>query len=180
MATTLMDQYMKMTGTAFVHTAVEGVITKIMEMKQSCEVSEQNNFPGTYQAVEKRGHLHKALSARKGRIFQKFCTCVLAFDGRFVSFQINPACLENPADVEVNVKHLINILNETVNAIFKSTDACPPLVNPDRFMLLWTVIIRLSDLGLDADKAHLFSGCCDTFVDVCRRKPKAGGRTIRR
>ncbi len=39
MATTLMDQYMKMTGTAFVHTAVEGVITKIVEMKQSCEVS---------------------------------------------------------------------------------------------------------------------------------------------
>ena len=38
MATTLMDQYMKMTGTAFVHTAVEGVITKIVEMKQSCEV----------------------------------------------------------------------------------------------------------------------------------------------
>ena len=39
--------------------------------------------------------------------------------------QINPTCLENPADVEVNVKHLIHILNETVNAIFKSIDACP-------------------------------------------------------
>ncbi len=43
-----------------------------------------------------------------------------------VCFQINPACLENPADVEVNVKHLINILNETLNAIFKSIEACPP------------------------------------------------------
>ena len=30
---------MKMTGMAFVHTAVEGVITKIVEMKQSCEVT---------------------------------------------------------------------------------------------------------------------------------------------
>ncbi len=39
MGTTLMDQYMKMTATAFIHQAVQGVINKIVEMKQSCEVS---------------------------------------------------------------------------------------------------------------------------------------------
>ena len=48
MATTLMDQYMKMTGTSFVHTAVEGVITKIVEMKQSCEVMPHYFFNQIY------------------------------------------------------------------------------------------------------------------------------------
>ncbi len=39
MATTLMDTYMKMTATCFVHTAVQSTINKIMESKVSCEVS---------------------------------------------------------------------------------------------------------------------------------------------
>ena len=39
MATCLMDQYMKMTATCFVHTAVQGTIQKIMDSKLSCEVS---------------------------------------------------------------------------------------------------------------------------------------------
>jgi len=38
LATTLMDQYMKMTSTLFVHTAVQGVVNRIMESKQPCEV----------------------------------------------------------------------------------------------------------------------------------------------
>ena len=38
LATTLMDQYMKMTTSLFVHTAVQSTIDKIMESKQSCEV----------------------------------------------------------------------------------------------------------------------------------------------
>ena len=38
LATTLMDQYMRMTSTKFVHTAVQCTVNKIMESKQSCEV----------------------------------------------------------------------------------------------------------------------------------------------
>jgi len=38
LATTLMDQYMRMTGTKFVHTAVQSTVNKIMESRQSCEV----------------------------------------------------------------------------------------------------------------------------------------------
>jgi len=41
-------------------------------------------------------------------------------------FQVNPAYLENRNDAEVNAKHLIAIMNEAVNAIFMSTDSCPP------------------------------------------------------
>ena len=39
LATTLMDQYMKMTSSEFVRQAVQGGVMKIMELKHSCEVS---------------------------------------------------------------------------------------------------------------------------------------------
>lgn len=39
MATTLMDQYMKMTTSTFVHAALQPTIDKIMESKVSCEVT---------------------------------------------------------------------------------------------------------------------------------------------
>jgi len=39
LATTLMDQYMRMTSTTFVHTAVQSTVNKIMESRQSCEVT---------------------------------------------------------------------------------------------------------------------------------------------
>ena len=40
LATTLMDQYMKMTSTDFVRQAVQQGVQKVMELKHSCEVSE--------------------------------------------------------------------------------------------------------------------------------------------
>jgi Ras GTPase-activating protein 1 len=75
LATTLMDQYMKMTSTLFVHTAVQSVINKIMESKQSCE--------------------------------------------------INPNLLDNASDVDINVRHLIFLLNEVVTSIIQAIDAYP-------------------------------------------------------
>ena len=39
LATTLLVQYMKMTATGFVHRAVKDSVQKIVELKQSCEVS---------------------------------------------------------------------------------------------------------------------------------------------
>ena len=39
LATTLMDQYMKMTSTDFVRQAVQQGVQKVMELKHSCEVS---------------------------------------------------------------------------------------------------------------------------------------------
>jgi len=39
LATTLMDQYMRMTSTKFVHTAVQPTVNRIMESRQSCEVT---------------------------------------------------------------------------------------------------------------------------------------------
>ena len=44
LATTLMDQYMKMTTTSFLHTAVQSIINRIMESKQSCEVGDTDPF----------------------------------------------------------------------------------------------------------------------------------------
>ncbi|XP_053405598.1 ras GTPase-activating protein 1-like [Mercenaria mercenaria] len=41
LATTLMDQYMKMIGTEFVHAAIKGPVCKICESKQSCELNKQ-------------------------------------------------------------------------------------------------------------------------------------------
>lgn len=75
LASTLMDQYMKMTSTKFLHTAVHGTINKIMESKQSCEV--------------------------------------------------NPGMLDNPADVDINAKHLISLLNEVVDAIIAAAETYP-------------------------------------------------------
>ena len=40
LATTLMVQYMKMTSTNFIHVAVKDSVQKIVELKQSCEVSD--------------------------------------------------------------------------------------------------------------------------------------------
>lgn len=76
--TTLMDQYMKMTTTSFLHAAVQSTINRIMESKQSCE--------------------------------------------------INPAALENPADIDLNARHLVAILTDAVNTIFMSTDSCPSVL----------------------------------------------------
>ena len=39
-----MDQYMKMTTTSFLHTAVQSIINRIMESKQSCEVGDTYPF----------------------------------------------------------------------------------------------------------------------------------------
>lgn len=39
LATTLMDQYMKMTSTDFVRQAVQSGVHKVLELKHSCEVS---------------------------------------------------------------------------------------------------------------------------------------------
>ena len=47
-------------------------------------------------------------------------TCLSSF-----VLQINPTFLEAAYEAELNAKHLINLLNEAVNAIFMSTDACP-------------------------------------------------------
>lgn len=44
LASTLMEQYMKATATRFVHHALKDSILKIMESKQSCEVSNNTKY----------------------------------------------------------------------------------------------------------------------------------------
>uniref|UniRef100_A0A0L8H737 Ras GTPase-activating protein 1 n=1 Tax=Octopus bimaculoides TaxID=37653 RepID=A0A0L8H737_OCTBM len=75
LATTLMDQYMKMTASTFVQKASKDAVHTIIESKQSCE--------------------------------------------------LDPARMENCAELEGNVEHFLILLNGAVDDIFNSTEYCP-------------------------------------------------------
>ncbi|GAB1609426.1 ras GTPase-activating protein 1-like [Argonauta hians] len=75
LATTLMDQYMKMTASTFVQKASKDAVHTIIESKQSCE--------------------------------------------------LDPARMENCAELEGNVEHFLSLLNGAVDDIFNSTEYCP-------------------------------------------------------
>jgi hypothetical protein len=53
MASTLMDQFMKMTATRFLQVAVQGVINKIMDSKLACEVCASCNIIARNHLISK-------------------------------------------------------------------------------------------------------------------------------
>ncbi|XP_064608385.1 LOW QUALITY PROTEIN: ras GTPase-activating protein 1-like [Liolophura sinensis] len=75
LATTLMDQHMKMTAIPFIHEALKDAVVKIVESKHSCE--------------------------------------------------LNPEMMDNAQELEANKEHFLNLMNDLVEHIFKSTDHCP-------------------------------------------------------
>ena len=40
-------------------------------------------------------------------------------------FQLNPAILDNPSEGPTNTEHLLSLLNDVVQNIFRATERCP-------------------------------------------------------
>ncbi|KAI8501698.1 Ras GTPase-activating protein 1 [Branchiostoma belcheri] len=112
LASTLMDQYMKMTAVPFLHQAVKEVITKIADSKQSCE-HPPSSLTCCVRPVKDPD--------TTGKTDWFYFTLQLGVQ----MYQLNPTKLEKGADVNSNLETLLSFLTEAVEAIFKATESCP-------------------------------------------------------
>jgi len=86
LATTLMDQYMRMTSTKFVQTAVQCTVNKIMESRQSCEVHTRRCYTLCFLQTS-RDEIFDSLCYFSYSIYTSACGCfllgyIIAFDKR--------------------------------------------------------------------------------------------------
>ena len=103
MATAVMDQYMKMTTSKFVREALGDPIQKILETKQSCDVSASFILP--IQSLE--------ISHSPSNMLHSIC------------LQVNAATWDNTSDAESSMRLLMQILSETVESIFNALPSFP-------------------------------------------------------
>ncbi len=105
MATTLMDTYMKMTATGFVHSAVQSTINKIMDSKVSCEVNPAY-LDNPSDADLNAKHLIAILNEAVNAIFMSTDSCPL-----WVSLTNMIAVYYHSFSLSISTKHVCCLLS---------------------------------------------------------------------
>ncbi|KAL5004180.1 hypothetical protein ScPMuIL_017636 [Solemya velum] len=126
LATTLMDQYMKMTATVFVQKAVQETILHIMENKQSCEVNPEKLENVSDLGANKEHFLH-VLNEMLESTFRASNTCPLVL--RYICGCLQTSVMEKwPNDETVRTR--------VVGGFIFLRLLCPAILNPKSFNLI--------------------------------------------
>ncbi|ELT91839.1 hypothetical protein CAPTEDRAFT_152841, partial [Capitella teleta] len=126
MATTLMDQYMRMTTSAFVQAALQQTIDKIMEDKLSCEINPAMlESPGDVEVNGK--HLLAILHECVNAIFMSTDSCPQVL--RHIC-----CCLQNK--VRSRWANEMHVRTRVVSAFIFLRLLCPAILNPRKFNLI--------------------------------------------
>ncbi|XP_064618499.1 ras GTPase-activating protein 1-like isoform X2 [Lineus longissimus] len=126
LATTLMEQYMKMTASGFVHAAIRDSVQSIVDNKQCCELNPHMLGENPGEAVTNAQHLLDILSLVVEDVFgsTEQCPDVLRYICR---------CLQESANAKWEDE---NVRTRVVSGFIFLRLLCPAIINPRMFNLI--------------------------------------------
>ena len=114
----LMDQFMKLTASQYLHSILKEPISKVMAATEPCEVCEQKVAKFNFTVRDWGGG--GGGGGGGGRNYQSTESAFL-----FLFLQLNPSFLARSSDLQQNLDRLEGHVSLVLTSIFNSVDNCP-------------------------------------------------------